>query len=112
MEIILTENVKGLGNIGEVVNVKPGYARNFLIPKGMAVEASQRNMKELEHHKRQLARKAEKLSQEAADVKARIEAVECTFMHKALQCNLSDADPVCYYFSQSVNKQKKQPHKS
>lgn len=83
MEIILTENVKGLGNIGEVVNVKPGYGRNFLIPKGMAVEASARNMKELEHHKRQLARKAEKLSQEAADIKARIEAVECTFVHKA-----------------------------
>lgn len=83
MEIILTENVKGLGNIGEVVNVKPGFARNFLIPKGMAVVASQQNMKELEHHKRQLTRKAEKLSQEAADIKARIEAVECTFAHKA-----------------------------
>ncbi|PLX79585.1 MAG: 50S ribosomal protein L9, partial [Desulfuromonas sp.] len=35
MEIILTENVKGLGTIGEVVNVKPGYARNFLIPQGI-----------------------------------------------------------------------------
>ncbi len=83
MDIILTENVKGLGNIGEVVNVKPGYARNFLIPKGMAVEASQRNLRELEHHKRQLTHKAEKLSQEAADIKKRIEAVECVFAHKA-----------------------------
>ncbi|PLX89853.1 MAG: 50S ribosomal protein L9, partial [Desulfuromonas sp.] len=42
-----------------------------------------RNIKQLEHHKRQLARKAEKLSQEAADLKKRIEAVSCQFVHKA-----------------------------
>jgi large subunit ribosomal protein L9 len=83
MDVILTENVKGLGTIGEVVKVKPGYGRNFLVPQGLAVEASERNIKELDHHKRQLTRKAAKLSKEAADVKARIEAVECTFVHKA-----------------------------
>jgi large subunit ribosomal protein L9 len=83
MDVILTENVKGLGAIGEVVKVKPGYGRNFLVPQGLAVEASDRNLKELEHHKRQLTRKAEKLSKEAADIKARIEAVECSFVHKA-----------------------------
>jgi large subunit ribosomal protein L9 len=83
MEIILTENVKGLGQIGDVVNVKPGYSRNFLIPRGLAVEANQRNLKEMEHHKRQLTRKAEKLSQEAAAVKARIEALECVFSLRA-----------------------------
>lgn len=83
MDVILTENVKGLGTIGEVVKVKPGYGRNYLVPQGLAVEASDRNLKELEHHKRQLSRKAEKLSQEAADIKARIEAVSCTFVHKA-----------------------------
>ena len=83
MDVILTENVKNLGTMGEVVKVKPGYGRNFLVPQGLAVEASEAKLKELEHHKRQLNRKAEKLSQEAADVKARIEAVECTFVHKA-----------------------------
>ncbi|MBW2689182.1 MAG: 50S ribosomal protein L9 [Deltaproteobacteria bacterium] len=83
MDIILTENVKGLGAIGEVVKVKAGYGRNYLVPQGLAVEASSRNLNELEHHKRQLTRKAEKLSQEAADIKARIEAIECTFVHKA-----------------------------
>jgi large subunit ribosomal protein L9 len=83
MDVILTENVKGLGTIGEMVKVKPGYGRNFLVPQGLAVEASARNIKELEHHKRQLARKAEKLSQEAADIKARIEALDCSFVHKA-----------------------------
>jgi len=83
MDVILTENVKNLGNIGEVVKVKPGYGRNFLVPQGLAVEASEGKLKELEHHKRQLNRKAEKLSKEASDVKARIESVECTFVHKA-----------------------------
>jgi len=83
MDVILTENVKGLGSIGEVVKVKPGYGRNYLVPQGLAVVASDRNLSELEHHKRQLSRKAEKLSQEAADVKARIEAVTCNFVHKA-----------------------------
>ena len=56
MNIILTENVEKLGTIGQMVNVKPGYARNFLIPGGMAVEANPRNVKELEHRKRQLER--------------------------------------------------------
>ncbi len=83
MDVILTENVKGLGQIGDVVTVKAGYSRNYLIPKGLAVEANQRNIKELEHHKRQLTRKSEKLSQEAADIKARIEALECVFTLRA-----------------------------
>ena len=83
MNVILTENVKGLGNMGEVVKVKPGYARNFLLPNKLAVEASSRNLNELEHHRRQLTRKAEKLSQEAAAIKGRIEALECVIAHRA-----------------------------
>lgn len=83
MEIILSENVKGLGKIGDIVNVKPGYARNYLVPAGFAVLANSRNVKQLEHHRRQLTRKAEKLSQEAADLKTRIESVSCRFAHKA-----------------------------
>lgn len=83
MNVILTENVKGLGNMGDVVKVKPGYARNFLVPNKLAVEASNRHLNELEHHRRQLTRKAEKLSQEAAVLKGRIEAVECVLAHRA-----------------------------
>jgi large subunit ribosomal protein L9 len=52
MEVILREDVTGLGIIGDVVKVKPGYARNYLLPRGMAVLADRRNLKELEHHKR------------------------------------------------------------
>jgi len=52
MEVILQEDVTGLGIIGDVVKVKPGYARNYLLPRGIAVLADRRNLKELEHHKR------------------------------------------------------------
>lgn len=60
MEVILIEDVPSLGVIGEQVNVKPGYARNYLLPKKMAIPASVKNQRHLEHEKRlagfQLAR--------------------------------------------------------
>ena len=57
MELILREDVPGLGIIGDVVKVKPGYARNYLLPRGMAALADQRNVKQFEHHKRVIASK-------------------------------------------------------
>ena len=83
MNIILTENVEGLGKIGDLVKVKPGYARNYLVPRSLAVEANTRNVKELEHQKRQMERKLQKLTQEAEVLKARIEKVSCVFAHRA-----------------------------
>jgi len=83
MNIILTENVESLGTIGEVVTVKPGYARNFLIPGGFAVEANPRNVKALDHQRRQLERKLQKLTQAAELLKQKIEAVQCEFAHRA-----------------------------
>ena len=83
MDVILTENVKNLGTIGEVVKVKPGYGRNYLVPQGMAVEASEAKLKELEHHKRQEAKKNIVVKATKVIPTARIEAVECTFVHKA-----------------------------
>lgn len=83
MNVILTENVEGLGKIGDVVKVKPGYARNFLVPRKLAVEASTRNVTELEHQKRQLARKLEKVTKEAEVLKSRIEGVTCVLSHRA-----------------------------
>lgn len=83
MNIILTEPVEGLGTIGDLVKVKPGFARNFLIPKGKAVLANPRNVKELEHQKRQLERKMQKLTAAAELLKAQIEKVSCEFAHRA-----------------------------
>lgn len=64
MEIILTQDVENLGYKDEVVNVKPGYARNYLIPQHMAVVASKSNIKALEEKMRQQSQKREKLLQE------------------------------------------------
>ena len=52
MKVILSEDVKNLGLMGEVVNVSDGYARNFLFPKKFAVEANTKNLKEFEHNKK------------------------------------------------------------
>jgi large subunit ribosomal protein L9 len=57
MEVILREDVTGLGMIGDVVKVKPGFARNFLLPQGLAVLADPRNLGQLEHDKRIIAAK-------------------------------------------------------
>jgi len=83
MEIILTENVDGLGTIGDQVKVKPGYARNYLVPQGMAVVADSRNVKELEHQKRQLERKRQRVTEAAEVLKQRIEAAPLESTHKA-----------------------------
>lgn len=60
MEVILREDVQHLGAMGEVVKVKPGFARNFLLPRGMAVEASRKNLAALEHEKGLIAIKRER----------------------------------------------------
>jgi len=52
MQVILREDVAHLGEVGDLVVVKPGYARNFLLPRGLAVQASDRQMKRVEHEKR------------------------------------------------------------
>ena len=44
MDVILLDNISNLGNVGDIINVKPGYARNFLFPKGLAVRSSKRNI--------------------------------------------------------------------
>lgn len=60
MKVILQENVDGLGYLGDLLDVANGYARNYLLPRGKAVEASSKNVKALEHVKRVTAQKAKK----------------------------------------------------
>ena len=83
MKVILNENIEGLGTIGDLVNVKPGYARNFLLPRKMAVVADEKNVKEFEHQKREAERKLEKLTQDASSLKEKVEAVSCVVAHRA-----------------------------
>ena len=64
VRVILRTDVGKLGEAGELVSVKPGYARNFLVPQGHATLATASNVKELEHHRRAIAEKTEKLVKE------------------------------------------------
>ena len=80
MKVILTEEIRGLGTRGEVVTVKDGYARNYLIPKNLAQEASKGNLNAIEHQRRKwalLAQEEKNAAQKAADrvkgVKVQIE---------------------------------------
>lgn len=72
MEIILKEDIKGLGYKNDTVSVKPGYGRNFLIPQGMAIIANKSNSKMIEENIRQAAHKAEKLKNDAQGIAKKI----------------------------------------
>jgi large subunit ribosomal protein L9 len=61
MQVILIQDVNNLGGANELVSVKNGYGRNFLIPSKLAVEANSSNLKQLEEKRKQLAKKEEKL---------------------------------------------------
>ena len=68
MQVILIQDVNNLGGAHELVNVKNGYGRNYLIPQKFAIEASPSNLKQLEERKKQLAKKEEKLLAEINSV--------------------------------------------
>ena len=72
MEIILKTDIKGLGYKNDLVSVKPGYGRNYLIPQGFAVLATGSNKKMLAENIKQAAHKAEKIKTEAENIAARI----------------------------------------
>jgi large subunit ribosomal protein L9 len=83
VEVILRDDVPNLGRIGEVVRVKPGYARNFLVPRGLAVEASRANLRMLEHHKRVIGVKAERERKDAEARAKRVEGLALTIRARA-----------------------------
>jgi len=75
VKLILREAVPALGEAGDLVSVRPGFARNYLIPQGKAIFATEANVSELEHHRRVVAETVAKQLQELAAVKDRIEAL-------------------------------------
>jgi large subunit ribosomal protein L9 len=83
MDVILRQDVEKLGRAGEIVTVKDGYARNFLLPRGLAYQATEGNKRRLEAEKgRQAKRQAGEVAG-AREVAARIEALSLTFTMKA-----------------------------
>lgn len=72
MDIILREDIKGLGYKNDIVSVKPGYGRNYLIPQGIAIIASDSNKKMIAENVRQASHKAEKVKGDAEELAAKI----------------------------------------
>ncbi len=82
MKVILRENYETLGNAGDILKVADGYARNFLIPQGIAAEANVRNIKALEHAKQNIVRKAEKERKLHESLAASLSGVTCTIARR------------------------------
>lgn len=78
MKLILSQNVDNLGTIGDIVKVKNGYARNFLIPRGLAVAANEGNQKALQQQLKILEKKKQQLLDEAKKLAASIEKTSVT----------------------------------
>jgi len=75
MEVILKQDMPGLGYKYDTVKVKPGYGRNYLIPRGIAILANNSNRKMIDENIRQAAHKAEKLKNDALEIAEKIEAL-------------------------------------
>lgn len=73
VKLILREDVPSLGDAGELVSVKPGYARNFLLPRGKAILATEGNLKEFEHHRRVVS---ERVARERKDLEAQRDRIQ------------------------------------
>lgn len=78
MEIILSQDVLKLGKVGDVVKVKDGFARNFLIPRRLGLKATPENLKKVEAHKAKIIQENEKIKREAEELAQRLSKVSCT----------------------------------
>ena len=82
MQLILLDDIPKLGNTGDLVTVKPGYARNYLVPSGKAALASARNKLELEHRRAQGVKKREKMKGGAVELGHKLENAIATITRK------------------------------
>jgi large subunit ribosomal protein L9 len=82
MKVILREKVPSLGKAGDLINVNDGYARNYLIPRGLAIEADDENIKTFEHEKKNILKKAQKEHKNAEEMAASLNNVTLTFSRK------------------------------
>ncbi len=82
MKVILREDQTNLGTAGTIVNVAAGYARNFLIPRAIAIPATSNNLKTFEHERRVHEAKRNKRKKEAETLKGKLERVSCSISKK------------------------------
>ena len=78
MKVILRQDHEKLGNAGTIINVKPGFARNYLIPQGMAMVATTANLKRFENEKKQLSWIKEREKRDAQELAKVLENISCT----------------------------------
>ena len=83
MQVILREDIEKLGKIGDLVKVKDGYARNYLVPMKKAIEATPKNVHAMEHARKMVSDRLRKLKKEAAADADRIKALSITIKAKA-----------------------------
>jgi len=83
MRIILTQDIHDLGLEGDILDVANGYARNYLLPKGFALEATPQNLRFLETRRKKIEAKRLRAKEEAEQLKEKMEALELCFTHKA-----------------------------
>jgi large subunit ribosomal protein L9 len=83
VEVILRDDMPNLGKIGDVVRVKPGFARNYLLPRGLAIAANGKNLRVLEHQRRVIGAKAERDRKTAASQAKQVDGVELRVQARA-----------------------------
>jgi large subunit ribosomal protein L9 len=83
MKVILKEDIKKIGSMGQIVTVADGFARNYLVPKGLAVEANIKNMKSLEHAKKVIQEKSKKMKTSVQDFADRLSKITLVIKAKA-----------------------------
>jgi large subunit ribosomal protein L9 len=83
VEVILKEDVVNLGKIGDVVRVRDGFARNYLLPRGLVLEANKKNLRLFEHQKKIVADQKQKISKSAQAVAEQLTGVELTLAMRA-----------------------------
>ena len=84
MKVILKEDIPKLGTMGETVKVAPGYGRNYLIPQGKAVLATNKNLKELEHQRQLILRKADLVRKDAESFAGKFTGLTLTLARKVV----------------------------
>jgi large subunit ribosomal protein L9 len=82
LQVILTKDVDTLGRAGELVRVKPGYGRNYLLPRGFALLATKANLAQLEHHRREIAAQQAKIRADYEALAVKVKAAVVSIPRK------------------------------
>jgi large subunit ribosomal protein L9 len=85
MEVILRTDVPKLGKAGDIVKVKDGYARNYLLPKGLAIPANQKTIKALENQRKIILAKAERERKKVQSLAEKLTGLTLTFYRKVIE---------------------------